>query len=532
MTRFAFGLLAICLVRWLGIVCFRRAGRWKQRSFQALMAAGAVVTALLWSGLAVSSLLALGLAGPSMLLMIVLVGSSYGALVVWAPFPHVALTVVACFLAPPLVTSLMLEDPESRVLAIILFALALFSIGLVHNLNRSYWIGVERLRDTRAALAEAERANSAKTDFLANVSHEIRTPMVGIVGPAEMLSRSRPSPDQKRQIDLILSSARVLGNLIDTLLDVAKIEAGEIRVDVSRFDLRRAFAAVADRHRAKAEGKGLALILDLEGVDEPWIVGDDLRIGQVVDNLLSNAVKFTEHGEVRLAATLTPGPEGAAVLAFRVEDTGPGIPALAHDDVFRPFRQLDSSVSRRYGGTGLGLTISKGLVELMKGAIEIEQRPQGGTRFLVTLPVALAAPPEDEALAQGAVPGPTPSLSGRRVLVAEDDPVSQLVIRQMLTVLGLVVEVVANGEEALEAASRHAFDLVLLDCQMPVLDGFATARKLRERLRGEPLPILALTAHAFEVDRHRALDAGMDDHLRKPLSLQELQSALERWIRA
>jgi hypothetical protein len=384
-------------------------------------------------------------------------------------------------------------------------------------------------REARAALAAAvEQANfasRAKSQFLANMSHEIRTPMNGVIGMIDLVLGGPIEGEPRRHLSLARASGKHLVAIINDILDLSKIEAQKMVLGDEPFRARDALAETAQALAIQAAEKGLALRVDVAPDVPDGLRGDEVRVRQMVTNLLGNAVKFTERGEVVLAARRAPGGE----LVVEVRDTGIGIAPDRAAHVFDAFTQADGSATRRFGGTGLGLTITRRLAEQMGGRVEMETRLGEGSTFRLVLPLpeapAPAAPDDAPAVARKGPPG-----RRLRVLVAEDNEVNAIIAENAVRRLGHETVRAATGAEALRELDRARFDLALLDMHMPEMDGMETARRIREREshEGGHLPLIALTASAMRGDRERCLEAGMDEHLTKPLDLAALAGVLDR----
>ena len=384
----------------------------------------------------------------------------------------------------------------------------------------------------RRARDEAVEASNMKSAFLRNVSHEIRTPMNGVMGMTELLLQTPLDDEQRGYAEQVEQSGEHMLAIINDILDISQIETGRVELEVAEFELREAVERACVPAGLEAQAKGIELEIDLEPDAPQRVVGDGARVRQVLMNLVGNAVKFTAEGSVsvHVGQRHERGVDGVRI---SVVDTGIGIDAASMERMFEPFVQADVSTTRKYGGNGLGLSIAKELVELMGGIIGAESEPGHGSTFWFELPLPRVSVPRQSFRERGTTvtERSRPNADASLVLVVEDSPVNRLVTVRVLERCGFRVHVVNDGREALDALSMQRYEAVLMDCQMPEIDGYEATRELRRREGSERhTPVIAMTAHAMTGDRERCLDAGMDDYITKPVRAQTLVDVLTRWI--
>ena len=389
----------------------------------------------------------------------------------------------------------------------------------------------QRTHELEKAMHGALAASQAKSEFLANISHELRTPMNGLLGMLDLVLDSHVNGEQREQVEIAQRCAYSLLDLLNDILDLSKIEAGRMILEKVPFFMRTVAEDCVKAQGAKATQKGVDLRFACTG-DLANVIGDPLRLRQIVSNLLSNAIKFTEKGSVEVRLKVSKTADGKAGMLLEVADTGSGIPADKLPLIFEKFTQADSSISRKYGGTGLGLAITKRLVELQGGTIRVESRAGRGSTFTVEIPFEIA--PAQAPMVELRQEKVTASVASRqtRLLLVEDNAVNQRVVLAMLRKKEYKIDVANNGQEALDKLKSAAepYSLILMDVQMPVLDGLETTRAIRRNPGWSHLPIIAMTAHAMIGDRERCLEAGMNGYISKPVQQAGLISVIEQFL--
>lgn len=513
---------------------------WKRRAI-----VSALIAALLWS--AGGSAMMIAQPGETrMLVAIVLAGMVAGAVPLLSSVPMAfrayAVPVMCIIIATALLDAHGLHDwVLAFVSALCLFALLRSSLYFHHALDRSLRMAVQmRLmaNQLQEALRVAESANLSKTRFLATMSHEIRTPMNGILGMAQLLLMDGQTDEMEKKdhIRTIYNSGLTLLTLLNDILDLSKVEAGKMELTNISFYPRQLVEETTRLFVQSAQGKGLSIEARWLGPTNSHYEADATRLRQMLSNLINNAIKFTSNGYVRIEASVIEEDAHQALLEFAVTDSGIGIPKENQTKLFQPFSQADSSTTRDFGGTGLGLSIIRSLASLMEGSVGVESEPGKGSRFWFRARVSILS--KDEALHREerrleiVEPHPTETLAGT-VLVVEDNPTNRKVVEALLTKQGIQSVCAENGQEAVDALHDGLRpSLILMDVQMPVMDGIMATQHIRswEQESGFPrLPIVALTANAFEEDSKRCMEAGMDDFLVKPINVRALNAAIAKW---
>lgn len=437
-------------------------------------------------------------------------------------------SVIACWIVP---------YATADILGILFLLDIGFLLAIGRRLNHNYWTSlktnrllVQRAEQLAEAKINAESADRAKSQFIANVSHELRTPLNGLIGTLEMLRVSTSPEKQTKYMDVMAKSAQILLRRISEILDFSKIDAGKLKLDAIAMDPEKVVQEASSLMRDSARSKGLLLEVDMADDLPHSVIGDPNRLNQILLNLLSNAIKFTQRGRVTVRLEQLQNLTEVVDLRFTVTDTGIGIPKKVQDHIFESFVQAEGSTTRQYGGTGLGLSVSSELVKLMGGKLSVNSQQGEGSRFsfsviFETPQEAITSLPEAEDMEEDDVPPPL----GLNVLLAEDNMVNQFIAQEMLGILQCKARCAENGRIAIDQFKKGGIDIILMDCEMPEMDGFEATRRIREiesLERLDPTPIIALTAHVAREDKERTVSVGMNGFLSKPFTLSGLYTAL------
>jgi signal transduction histidine kinase/CheY-like chemotaxis protein len=473
-------------------------------------------------------------------LLIIMAGMAAGAVSALSPLLRIYNLFVSLVVLPMATILLTQGDEIHSVLGVLFVFFLLIVSRSAFNMQRALVAALENrfrneamVQTLQAAREAAEAGSRAKNEFLANMSHEIRTPMNGVLGTLQLLRETRMDAGQADLLATARNSAESLLQILNDILDFSKIEAGKLRLEQVPFSLPGLIEALRQIMAPLLAERSIAFEAAIDPRLAGRLVGDPLRVRQILNNLLSNAVKFTEQGRITVRAAVVDRIEEDLLVRLEVIDTGIGIAAADQRKLFQSFSQADASLTRKYGGTGLGLAIVRQLVHLMDGCCGLESTLGEGSRFWCEIPLAVAqAGPAAEEEEGRVLPAPETPLAGA-VLLVEDNPVNQKIAVGLLQKLGMTVTVADNGQEALGLLGQQDFAAVLMDCQMPVLDGYAATaawRAVEAQEDRRHIPVIAMTAHAMEGDRERCLAAGMDDYLAKPVKKEALAAMLGKWI--
>jgi signal transduction histidine kinase/CheY-like chemotaxis protein len=506
-----------------------------------------LASGITWTSFTTWGVLETGLGSHGTIILLPLLMISAGSVAHFSPDRTLFILFTNIMLWPPVIALLNTATHNAYLVALGMFVFGGFILSVGSNIHRDYYqllykndLLEQQSAKLAAAKKAAEVANKAKSRFLANMSHELRTPMNGILGAGELLIPLLDRDEQKQYISLINRSGKALLSLLNDLLDFSKIEAGKMELEIAPYKIKDMVNHLHHLLTIRAKEKGLTCTVSISENIAPYVLGDEIRIQQILINLLGNAIKFTNHGKVTLDISLS---QNTRRLHFEVRDTGIGIPIDKQPLLFKSFQQMESSTARKYGGTGLGLAISKQLVELMRGEIGVYSETGKGSCFWFEIPYQVADTTNVKAHEMPA-PATNPALPASakadyRILLAEDNQINQIIAQSMLASLGILhIDTVENGREAIQRLSEQDYDLVLMDVQMPECDGMEACRHIRgtekraglEIVRNPSITVIALTANTMPSDIEACLKAGMNSHLGKPLESQKLANELGKWL--
>ncbi|MCP4596134.1 ATP-binding protein [Neptuniibacter sp.] len=540
--------LLVTLIRLLDYKSYTRTSDNREVNWEKRFIWGAGGSGVVW-GAAAWVLFPEESAAHQMLVIFVLAGITAGGLTTLSSNKKAYITFL-CLALLPLSVRLFLSDSTAGLMMgalVLLYIGALISAGkLLHNnikqnilLRLQAEVREKKLAENEvmliAANEAAEAANEAKGAFLANMSHELRTPMNGIIGMTHLVMQSDLSSEQKNMVGKAHTSAKSLLAILNDILDFSKVEADKLELESVPFNLRAVLNQVIQYTKPAAEEKNISLRVKVKLVHKENFIGDPVRLGQVLTNLVGNAIKFSSTGShvtIRIVENDATKTDRHASVTFLVEDEGIGISENQLDMLFQPFTQADVSTTRKYGGTGLGLTITQNLVSLMGGRLSVESQPDVGSSFAFTLDFLIAREHGQEELTDKKSEADSlyQALHGKKVLLVEDNEINQQVAEGILKQQKIDVVIANHGQEAIEFLSTGHFDAVLMDCQMPVLDGYEATKIIRSKESDDRIPIIAMTAHAMKGDKEKALGAGMDDYITKPIDPSQIWECLSKYF--